>query len=100
MAYSTNTQSAVQLNQSKFNFGFGASYHIRTNPIWFIKAAKLKCSVTGIEKRKVAVTGERSVKLNNGLVLETVLLSLYAANFFSILAGTVTPAKFVLFVKT
>ena len=95
MAYSLSAQSDVQLTQSKIYFDSGASQHICTNPSWFIKVAELKSTITGIGNAKVAVTGEGSVKFNNGQLLENVLLPPDAANLISISAATKNGAKFV-----
>ena len=74
--------------KSKFYLDSGASQNICTNPSWFIKGAELKSTITGIGNPKVAVTGEGSVKFNNGQLLENVLLAPDAANLISISAAT------------
>ena len=55
----------------------------------------MKSTITGIGNAKVAVTGEGSVKFNNGQLLENVLLPPDAANLISISAATRKGAKFV-----
>ena len=95
MAYSLNAQSDVQLDQSKFYFDSGASQHICTNASWFINVDELKSTITGIGNAKVAVTGEGSVRFNNGQLLEKVLLAPEAANLISISAATKKGARFV-----
>ena len=57
MAYTLSTQSDVQMNQAKFYFDSGGSQRICTNPLWFLKVAELKCTITGIGNIKVPVTG-------------------------------------------
>ena len=55
----------------------------------------LKSTITGIGNAEVALTGEGSVKFNNGQLLEIVLLAPDAANLISISAATKKGAKFV-----
>ena len=69
MGYGLNAQSVVQFNQSKFYSDSGATQHICSNLWWYINVEELKCSITGSGNAKVAVTGEGSVKFDNGQLL-------------------------------
>ena len=55
----------------------------------------MKSTITGIGNDKDAVTGEESVKFNNGQLLENVLLAPDALNLISISAATKNSAKYV-----